>query len=115
MKIVETSKKTYLAADIEDSGNGMSQLTGAVVVDECDDEKDAMAFKYLKATLLEKVTSIKVRTSTIESIEEATDVVKLVKKLESSMPEAKKRAEVKAVLEELSDMLDIRYNNYDDD
>lgn len=115
MKIVETSKKTYLATEVEETSGGMSQLNGAIVIDSSDDDKETMAFKYLKATLLERVISVKVRTSTIESIEDVPSVVKLVEKLNSNMPEAKRRAEVKAVLGELSEMLDISYHDYDDD
>jgi len=109
MKIVETPKKTYLATEVVETSNGMSQLGGAVVVDSYDEEED-MAFKFIKATLLEKHTEVKVRTSTIESIEEASGVAKLVKKLEAKIPEARKRAEIKAVIDELRD-----FDNDDDD
>ena len=110
MKIVETPKKTYLATEVVETSNGMSQLGGAVVVDSYDEEEEDMAFKFIKATLLEKHTEVKVRTSTIESIEEASGVAKLVKKLEAKIPEARKRAEIKAVIDELRD-----FDNDDDD
>jgi hypothetical protein len=116
MKIVETPKKTYLANEIVDAPGGMSQLNDAIVIGGYDsDDKNDLAFKYLKATLLEKVTSVKVRTQTIESIEEAGDVKKIIKKLEDNMPEAKRRAEVKATLDELSNMLDMSYSDDDED
>lgn len=113
MKIVETSKKTYLAEEVVETSGGMSQLNGAVVIDDYDDKED-LAFKYLKATMLGNVTSVKVKAQALESIEEETQVAKIVKKLEANMPEAKRRAEVKAVLNELSEMLEMNYRDNDD-
>lgn len=110
MKIVETSKKTYLVKEVVEISGGMSQLNGAVVVDSCDDPSD-MAEKALRAILLEQLKEVKVRTNTIESIEDAGgSVAKMIKKMEARVPEAKKRAEIKAILEELRD-----FDNNDDD
>ena len=80
MKIIETPKKTYLAAEVTEVAGGMSQLDGAVVTESYDDNDD-LAFKYLKATMLGNVTSVKVRTQTLESIEEANEVSKIIKKV----------------------------------
>lgn len=109
MKIVETPKKTYLATEVVEVNGGMSQLNGAVVVDSYDDDED-LAFNFIKATLLDKRTEVKVKTSSIESIEEASGVAKLIKKMEARIPEARKRAEIKAVIDELRD-----FDNNDDD
>jgi len=112
MKIVETPKKTYLVEEIVDASGGMSQLNNTITIYDNSD-KDDLAFKYMKAMLLGNVTSVKVKTQTIESIEEAGDVMKIIKKLESHMPEAKKRAETKAILDELGNMLDISFTDDD--
>jgi hypothetical protein len=114
MKIIETSKKTYIAAEVTEVAGGMSQLDGAVVVGSYNDKED-LAFRYIRATMLGEVVSVKVRTQTLESIEEANEVSKIIKQMEANMPEAKRRAEVKAVLEELAEMLDMSYSNSDYD
>ena len=112
MKIVETPKKTYLANEIVECSGGMSQLNDAIVI--YTDDKNDIAFSYFKATLLDKITSLKVKTQTIESIEEAGDVLKIIKKLELNMAEAKRRAEARLILDELSGMLNICYSDDDD-
>jgi hypothetical protein len=112
MKIIETTKKTYIASEVEEVSGGMSQLNGAIKINT--DDKEEIAFKYMKATLLGEVISVKVKTQTIESIEEVVDVSKIIKKMEANMPEAKRRAEVKAILSELSNILDMSYSDYDD-
>jgi hypothetical protein len=40
MKIIETPKKTYLAAEVTEVAGGMSQLDGAVVMEYYDDNDD---------------------------------------------------------------------------
>jgi molybdopterin converting factor small subunit len=114
MKIIETPKRTYLANEIVELSGGMSQLNDAIVIGGYDGNHD-LAFKYFKAILLGKMTAIKIKTQTIESIEDAEGVIKIIKKLEENMPEAKRRAEVKATIEELANMLNMSYIEDDDE
>lgn len=103
MKIVETVKKTYLAADAEEVGD-VTHLKQAVVVDTSETD-DVVARNYVRGTLVGRVISIKLKNANIESIQDADEVGPLVELMMKYLPLAEKNAKANAVLAELETLM----------
>jgi hypothetical protein len=112
MKIVETVKKTYLAADVEET-DATTKLKGAVVVDT-EEADEVVARNYVRGTLLGKVVNVTLKNANVESVQDADEVGPLVELMMKYLPLAEKNAKANSVLAELDALMGGK-NTSDDD
>ena len=103
MKIVETVKKTYLAADVEEL-DSVTKLKKAVVVN-VDEADEAVAREYVRGNLTGKVIDVTLKNANIESIQEADEIGPIVDLMMKYLPIAEKNAKANAVLTELDSLM----------
>jgi len=103
MKIVETLKKTYLTDSIEETDE-TTTLKKAVVINVENSDED-VARNYVRSVLIGKISTVKLRNTGIESIQEAEEVSPLVELMVKYLPLAEKNAKATAVLAELDKLI----------
>lgn len=112
MKIVETVKKTYIAAEVEEKDDAV-QLKKAVVInpEESDNE---IARAYVRGTLIGKVANISLKAHNVESIQEADEAGPLIDLMMKYLPLAEKNAKANSILIELDKLIGTDTDKADD-